>query len=154
MATETTLVLVKPDGVQRGLVGEVVGRVERKGLQVVGLKMLLAPRALLEEHYAVHRERPFFEGLLRFMSSGPVVALAVRGEGAIDAVRRLMGSTNAAEAPAGTIRGDHAMSRSFNLVHGSDSAASATVELGLWFTKAELVSWAPDAARWVYDPEA
>ncbi|MFV1960072.1 MAG: nucleoside-diphosphate kinase, partial [Planctomycetota bacterium] len=112
MATETTLVLVKPDGVQRGLIGRVLARLETKGLEIVGLKMLLPPRALLEAHYAVHRERPFFASLLSFMSSGPVVAIAARGDGAIDAVRRLMGSTHGAQASPGTIRGDFGMSKS------------------------------------------
>ncbi|MHC5012668.1 MAG: nucleoside-diphosphate kinase, partial [Planctomycetota bacterium] len=116
---DTTLVLVKPDGVQRGHVGTVISRFEAKGLELVGLKLLMPPRELLEKHYAVHRERPFYEGLLRFMSSGPVVAIAVRGVGAIETVRRLMGPTHGAEAPPGTIRGDFGMSRSFNLVHGS-----------------------------------
>jgi nucleoside-diphosphate kinase len=153
MALETTLVLVKPDGVQRGLVGEIVSRFEQKGLQLVGLKLLKAPRALLEKHYAVHRERPFYAGLLAFMSSGPVVAMALRGHGAIETVRTLMGSTNAAAAPAGTIRGDHGMSRSFNLVHGSDGSETARSELALWFPGSELLDYDLDALRWVYDPE-
>jgi nucleoside-diphosphate kinase len=148
---ETTLILVKPDGVQRGLIGSVLGRFEAKGLQVVGLKMLHAPRELLEQHSAVHKERPFFGSLLEFMSSGPVVALALRGEGAIAVARKLIGATDGAAAEAGTIRGDHGMSKSFNLVHGSDSAENAEYELGLWFPEGAL-DYPLDALRWVYDP--
>ena len=154
MAIETSLVLVKPDGVQRGLVGQVVSRFEAKGLKIVGLKMLKAPRDLLEQHYAVHKERPFFESLLGFMSSGPVVALAVQGEGAIDAIRKVVGPTNGAEAPAGTIRGDYGMSKSFNMVHASDGADTAAYELPLWFAEGELVEWNLDSLRWVIDPDA
>ena len=154
MATETTLVLVKPDGVQRGLIGRILGRFEAKGLQIVGLKMLQAPMETLRQHYAVHQERPFFQSLLGFMSSGPVAAIAIRGEGAIETVRRLMGPTNGAEAPAGTIRGDFGMSRSFNLVHGSDGAETAAYELPLWFAAGEIVDWSLDGLRWVYDPDA
>jgi nucleoside-diphosphate kinase len=148
---ETTLILVKPDGVQRGLVGNVIDRFERKGLQVVGLKMLRAPRDLLERHYEVHRERPFFASLLEFMSSGPVVALALRGEGAISIARNLIGATDGAQAAAGTIRGDHAMSKSFNIVHGSDAPETAAIELELWFSEGVL-DYALGALRWVYDP--
>jgi nucleoside-diphosphate kinase len=151
MATETTLVLVKPDGVQRGLVGTVLSRLEAKGLHIVGLKLVRPPRSLLEQHYAVHKERPFFEDLLAFMSSGPVVAIAVRGDAAIEVVRRMMGPTHGAEAPAGTIRGDFGMSKSFNLVHGSDAAETAEYELPLWFGEGEIVDHDLDRLRWVYD---
>jgi nucleoside-diphosphate kinase len=152
MATETTLVLVKPDGVQRGLAGEVLRRLETKGLQIVGLTFLAPDRTLLERHYAVHKERPFFESLLRFMSSGPVVAIALRGDGAIEVVRAMMGPTDGRQAPAGTIRGDFGMSKSFNIVHGSDGADTAAFELGLWFPEG-LVDWQPDRLRWVQDTE-
>jgi nucleoside-diphosphate kinase len=152
MAKETTLVLVKPDGVERGLVGRILARFEDKGLQVVGLKMLVAPRALLEKHYAVHRERPFYPGLVAFMSSGPVVAIAVRGIGAVAVVRKMMGKTNGAEAEPGTIRGDLGMSRSYNLVHGSDGAETARTELALWFAAGEIVEGEPGRLAWVYDP--
>ncbi len=148
---ETTLILVKPDGVQRGLIGSVINRFEAKGLQLVGLKMLNAPRELLEKHYAVHSERPFFGSLLEFMSSGPVVALALKGEGAISVARKLIGATNGAEAEAGTIRGDYGMSKSFNMVHGSDSAENAEMELGLWFEDGTL-DYELNGLRWVYDP--
>jgi nucleoside-diphosphate kinase len=151
MAKETTLVLIKPDGVERGLVGRILARFEEKGLQIVGLKYLLPPRGLLEKHYAVHRERPFYPGLLAFMSSGPVVAAAVRGIGAIGVVRKLMGKTNGAEAEPGTIRGDLGMSRSYNLIHGSDSAEAARTELPLWFAEGEIVEKEPSRLTWVYD---
>ncbi len=151
MPKETTLVLVKPDAVERGLIGRIVSRFEEKGLQIVGLRLLQAPKALLEKHYAVHRERSFYPGLLAFMSSGPVVAIAVRGLGAIAVVRRLMGKTNGAESEPGTIRGDLGMSRSFNLVHGSDSAEAARTELALWFSPGDLVEKEPSRLAWVYD---
>ena len=149
---QTTLVLVKPDGVQRGLIGSIVQRFEAKGLQIVGLKLMKPARKLLEAHYAVHSERPFFGSLLAFMSSGPVVALALRGDGAIAVVRGLMGTTNGAESPPGTIRGDYGMSRSFNLVHGSDSEESAAMELPLWFGD-DLVEYDLGGLRWVYEDE-
>lgn len=150
---ETTLVLVKPDGVQRGAIGDIISRFEAKGLQIVGLKLLKPARELLEKHYEVHKERPFFGSLLGFMSSGPVVALAARGEGAIGVVRNLVGATNGAEAAAGTIRGDLGMSKSFNLVHASDGADTAAFELGLWFGEGTL-DYSLDNLRWVNDPEA
>ncbi len=149
---ETTLVLVKPDGVQRGAIGNIISRFEAKGLQLVGMKLMAPPRELLEKHYAVHAERPFFGSLLRFMSSGPVVALAVRGESAIAVVRTLVGATNGAEAAPGTIRGDLGMSKSFNLVHASDGADTAAFEMGLWFPEG-TVAHDLDGLRWVYDAD-
>lgn len=147
---ETTLILVKPDGVQRGLMGQILARFECKGLQVAGLKLIKPSRALLETHYAVHKERPFFGSLLEFMSSGPVLALALRGENAIAVARNLIGATNGQEANPGTIRGDFGMSKSFNLVHGSDGADTARDELALWFGD-ELLDYGLDTLRWVYD---
>lgn len=151
MPQETTLVLLKPDAVQRGLVGRILGRFEDKGLVVAGLKLVHADRPLLEKHYASHKGKPFYEGLVAFMSSGPVVAAAIRGIGAIAVVRKLMGKTNAADAEPGTIRGDLGMSRSFNMVHGSDSPEAAGYELPLWFGKGELLDWQPVTQAWVYD---
>ena len=151
---ERTLVLLKPDAVQRGLVGEIVARFERKGLKVVGLKLRRFDEALLRRHYAAHAGKPFFDGLVRFMGSGPVVAMALEGKNAIAVTRNLMGKTNCAEAAPGTIRGDFGMSVSFNLVHGSDGPETAVVELALFFPGAEeLVSWTPSEERWVYDVE-
>lgn len=148
---ETTLVLVKPDGVQRGLAGQILARFEAKGLQVVGLKLMTPGRDLLEKHYAVHKERPFFGSLLDFMSSGPVVAMALRGDDAITVARNLIGSTDGKAAAPGTIRGDFGMSKSFNLVHGSDGADTARDELALWFG-GELLDYDLQSLRWVYDP--
>ncbi len=150
MADQTTLVLVKPDGVQRGMVGQVISRLEAKGLQMVGLKLMVCTRDLLEQHYSEHVEKPFFEGLVGFMSSGPIVAMAWRGDDAIPVIRGLMGPTDGRAAPAGTIRGDYGMSRSFNLVHGSDSPEAATKELGLFFSEG-LVEGELDRLKWVYD---
>ena len=132
--TERTLVLVKPDGVARGLVGEVVSRIERKGLKLAALELRTVPRALAEEHYAEHKERSFFGDLLEFITSGPLVAIAVEGPRAIAAFRQLAGGTDPVEkATPGTIRGDFALETQYNLVHGSDSPESAERELKLWF---------------------
>ena len=149
---ETTLVLVKPDGVQRGLIGSIVSRFEAKGLKLVGLKLMRPSQELLEAHYDVHKERPFFGSLLKFMSSGPVVAMALKGDGAIAVVRTLVGPTNGAEAPPGTIRGDYGMSKSFNMIHASDGADTAASEMALWFGD-DVLDYELDAARWVYDDE-
>jgi nucleoside-diphosphate kinase len=130
---EETLVLVKGDGVRRRLVGEIIRRIEAKGLDLGDLKLMNVSRELAEEHYAEHREKPFFEELVEFITSTPVVAMRVRGEGAIKVMRTLMGVTNPAEAAPGTIRGDLALSMPDNLVHGSDSPESAVRELGLFF---------------------
>jgi len=151
---ERTLVLLKPDAVQRGLVGELVGRFERKGLKLVGMKLRRFDEALLRKHYAAHAGKPFFDGLLRFMGSGPVVAIALEGKNAIAVTRTVMGKTNSAEALPGTIRGDFGMSVSFNLVHGSDGPESAQKELALFFPGAdEIVAWRPTSEAWVYDIE-
>ena len=130
---EETLVLVKGDGVRRRVVGEIIRRIEAKGLDLGDLKLMNVSRELAEEHYAEHREKPFFEELVEFITSTPVVAMRVRGEGAIKVMRALMGATNPAEAAPGTIRGDLALSMPDNLVHGSDSPESAVKELGLFF---------------------
>ena len=130
---EETLVLVKGDGVRRRLVGEIIRRIEAKSLDIDAMKLMDVGRELAEEHYAEHREKPFFEELVEFITSTPVVAMRVRGDGAIKVMRNLMGSTNPAEAAPGTIRGDLALSLPDNLVHGSDSPESAARELGLFF---------------------
>ena len=130
---EETLVLVKGDGVRRRLIGEIIRRIEAKGLDIGALQLMDVGRELAEEHYAEHREKPFFEELVEFITSTPVVAMRVRGEGAIKVMRTLMGATNPAEATPGTIRGDLALSLPDNLVHGSDSPESAERELGLFF---------------------
>jgi nucleoside-diphosphate kinase len=133
MATETTLVLVKPDGVRRALCGEIVSRFERRGYDLRGARLLKVSRSLAQQHYAEHKGKPFFGELVSFITSGPVLALAVRGEGAILGVRSMMGATNPADSAPGTIRGDFATLLSENIVHGSDSRASAKRELALFF---------------------
>jgi nucleoside-diphosphate kinase len=133
MAVETTLVLVKPDGVRRALAGEIVGRLERRGFELRGARLLKIPRPLAQEHYAEHKGKPFFGDLVSFITSGPVLALAVRGESAIATVRTMMGATNPLDSAPGTIRGDYALELSENIVHGSDSKASARRELALFF---------------------
>jgi nucleoside-diphosphate kinase len=133
MAVETTLVLVKPDGMARGLAGEIVGRLERRGYELRGARLLKISRALAGQHYAEHKGKPFFADLVAFITSAPVLALAVRGENAIAGVRTMMGATNPADAAPGTIRGDFATELSENIVHGSDSRASAKRELALFF---------------------
>ena len=132
--TEQTLVLIKPDGVQRGLIGEVIARIERKGLTLAALELRQVTNEVASAHYAEHSERPFFGDLLEFITSGPVVALVVQGERAIPAFRQLAGGTDPVEkATSGTIRGDFALETQFNIVHGSDSPESAAREIALWF---------------------
>ncbi|HVM69103.1 MAG TPA: nucleoside-diphosphate kinase [Gaiellaceae bacterium] len=133
MAVETTLVLVKPDGVRRRLAGEIVSRFERRGLELRGARLLKVSRSLAQQHYAEHKGKPFYGDLVSFITSGPVLALAVRGESAISVVRTMMGATNPVDSAPGTIRGDLATELSENVVHGSDSKASAKRELGLFF---------------------
>ena len=154
MAIETTLVIVKPDGVQRALVGEILSRFERKGLQVVGLKLARLEKATLEKHYGEHKAKPFFAGLVSFMSSSPVVIAALRGHNAIPIVRGLMGKTFGKDAAPGTIRGDLAISSSFNLVHGSDGPEAAARELKLFFKKGEVLDYPLGNREWVYDASA
>lgn len=151
MALETTLLIVKPDGVQRALVGRILTRFEEKGLQLVGMKMMTIPMALAERHYEAHKERKFYPGLVRFMTSSPVVVFAVRGVDAIAICRKMMGATFGPQAEAGTIRGDFGASRSYNLIHGSDSPEAAARELGLFFAQGEVQSWNQAGMAWVYD---
>jgi|SRR4051794_23800475 nucleoside-diphosphate kinase len=139
MPTETTLVLLKPDAVRRGLVSELIGRFERRGFRIRGLKQLVLERAVAEEHYAEHAARPFFGELVAFITSGPLVALALEGHDAIATVRTMMGATNPLDSAPGTIRGDFALVLSENIVHGSDSSESAARELPLYFAPGELL---------------
>lgn len=139
MAKETTLVLVKPDGVKRGLIGEVVARLERKGLRIVGMKMLKMSGELSDKHYEAHVQKPFYPELKSFMTSGALVALAASGDNAIAHVRNMMGATNPANAVPGSLRGDFCTTVTENVVHGSDSAESAERELGLWFAAGEII---------------
>ncbi len=152
--TERTLVLVKPDGVQRQLVGRILSRYEERGLLIVGLKLVKVDRELAERHYAVHAGKPFFEGLVDFITSGPLVAAALEGPGAISMVRTMNGATKPIDAVPGTIRGDLAVEMGQNLVHASDSAESAATELSIWFTADELMSYRREIDRWVIGPKA
>lgn len=149
---ERTLVLVKPDGVQRGLIGQILGRFERKGLKVVGLRLLIVPRAMAEQHYAVHAGKPFYEGLVEFITSGPVAAVALEGPDVIATVRRLVGQTRPNEADPGTIRGDYGISTLRNLIHASDASDTALQELELWFGGG-LVDYGRAIDSWVLGEE-
>jgi nucleoside-diphosphate kinase len=150
---ERTLVLVKPDGVQRQLTGRILARYEERGLKVVGLKLVRVDRALAERHYAVHREKPFFAGLVEFIISGPLVALALEGPNAISVVRAINGATRPHEAAPGTIRGDFALETAQNIVHASDGPEAATTELELWFSADELLEYDREIDRWVLAPD-
>ena len=147
---ETTLIILKPDAVQRGLIGRVLSRFEDKGLQIVGAKFMMVPEELAQRHYAEHAERPFYAGLIQFVTSSPVLVLALRGHEAIGVCRKLIGSTNGLQAEAGTVRGDWSMSPSYNLVHGSDSPESAERELAMWFEKGELLDYRRTIDVWAY----
>jgi nucleoside-diphosphate kinase len=149
---QRTLLLVKPDGVQRLLVGRVLTRFEERGLKLVGLKLIRADRTLAEQHYAVHRERPFFGGLVDFITSGPLVAAALEGPNAIAIVRAMNGATRPHEAAPGSIRGDLAVETAQNLVHASDSEETAAAELALWFRPEELLDYGREIDRWVLAP--
>jgi nucleoside-diphosphate kinase len=149
---QRTLLLVKPDGVQRQLVGRVLSRFEDRGLKLVGLKLVHVDRALAEEHYAVHREKPFFTGLVDFITSAPLVAAALEGPNAIAIVRAMNGATRPHEAEPGSIRGDFAVETAQNLVHASDSPENAAAELALWFRPEELLSYEREIDRWVLAP--
>ena len=143
--------LVKPDGVQRGLIGTVIGRIESKGLKIAGLKLIHVSEELAKEHYGEHVARPFFGDLVSFITSSPVVALAVEGDNAVSVVRTLMGGTNPQEADPGTIRGDFGMTIGMNLVHGSDSAESAERELNLFFDKNEILDYVREIDAWIIE---
>jgi nucleoside-diphosphate kinase len=150
---ERTLVLIKPDGVQRGLAGEILRRFEFKGLRLVASKMLHMSRDLAERHYAVHKGKPFYEPLVEYITSGPVVAFVLEGKRAVAVVRTLMGPTDGAEAQPGTIRGDFAMTKSNNLIHGSDAVETANTEIKLFFQPEELLSYERPNDYWVYGTE-
>ena len=154
MTLERTLVLIKPDAVQRQLTGRILVRFEERGLKIVGLKLVQVDRALAERHYDVHRGKPFFEGLLAFITSSPLVALALEGPNAIALVRAMVGATRPHEAAPGTIRGDLAVETAQNLVHASDGPETAAAELALWFGPAELLDYPRETDRWVLTPEA
>lgn len=148
---ERTFLAIKPDGVQRKLIGEIIGRFEAKGFTLVGLKLLNVSRELAEQHYDVHRERPFFPGLVEFITSGPVVAMVWEGDGVIASARKLIGATNPLNAEPGTIRGDLAANVGRNLIHGSDAPETAQREIALWFKEEELANWQPTILSWIHE---
>jgi nucleoside-diphosphate kinase len=146
---EQTLVIVKPDGVQRGLVGEVISRFERRGMKLVGMRLIEIDRPLAERHYAIHKGKPFYEGLLNYITSGPVVVMAVEGPDSIATVRRIVGATKSNEAAPGTIRGDFALTVGRNIIHASDAPETAQFELGLYF-EGKLLQYQKASDAWVF----
>ena len=148
---EKTLVLVKPDAVQRGLIGEIISRLERRGLRMVSARFMRVSRELAERHYAVHQGKPFYDGLIAYITSAPVMAMVWDGPNAIAAVRQTMGSTRPTEAAPGSIRHDLGLTVGRNLTHASDSLETAAAEVALWFKPADLVEWSRDLDRWLYD---
>jgi nucleoside-diphosphate kinase len=147
---ERTLIIVKPDGVQRGLTGEIIRRFEQRGLRIIGMKFMQVSRDLAQKHYAVHEGKSFYEGLITYILSGPVLVMALEGTNAIEAARATIGATNPSKASAGTIRGDFGLEVERNLVHGSDSVENGAAEIALWFAPEELVSWARSSDPWVF----
>ncbi len=148
---QKTLLLVKPDGVQRGLVGQIVSRIEQKGLKLVGLKLMKVSKELANQHYGEHIGKPFFNDLVDFITSSPIVAMAVEGDNAVQVMRVIMGTTNPQEASPGTIRGDFGMTIGMNLIHGSDSAESAERELSLFFNSEEILDYQREVDKWVIE---
>ena len=148
MTLERTFVAIKPDGVQRGLIAEILGRFETKGFKLVALKQLTPSKELAEKHYGVHKDRPFFSGLVDFITSGPVVAMVWEGDGVIASARKLIGATKPLEAEPGTIRGDLAVNIGRNVIHGSDSSETEAFEIDLWFQEHELGDWTPSDQSW------
>lgn len=148
---QTTLIILKPDAVQRGVMGRIIARFEDKGLQVVGCKLMQISQELAATHYEAHKSKGFYAGLVRFMTSSPVLVLALRGNDAIAIARNMMGATFGSKANPGTIRGDFGVSNSFNLIHGSDSPEAAERELSLFFRPGEVLEWSRNADQWIYD---
>lgn len=148
---ERTFLAIKPDGVQRGLVGEIIGRFEAKGFKLVGMKLMTASRELAEQHYGVHKERPFFAGLVDFITSGPLVAMVWEGDGVVASARKLIGATNPLNSEPGTIRGDLAVNVGRNIIHGSDAVETAQQEISLWFKDEELSAWTPSLTPWIVE---
>lgn len=151
MKRERTLVLVKPDGVQRGLIGEIIARLERRGLKLVAAKFMQVSRGLAEQHYAVHKGKPFYEGLIAYITSAPVMAMVWEGPNAVAVVRQTMGATRPTEAAPGTIRHDFGLEIGRNLTHASDSPENGEKEVALWFKPEELVSWSRDLDKWIFE---
>ena len=151
MAMEKTYLMVKPDGVQRGLVGEIVSRFEKKGLKLVAAKLMIIPKEVAENHYGEHKGKPFFPSLISYITSGPVFAMVWEGENAVQVCRNMMGKTNPQDSAPGTIRGDYAMVTGCNIIHGSDSVESAKREISIFFKPEELVDYTKDSNKWLYE---
>ena len=148
---QRTLVLIKPDAVQRGLSGEIIARLERRGLKLVGMKMLHVSQELAHRHYGAHVDKPFFGSLVDFITSSPLIAIAVEGENAVEVVRTTMGATNPVEASPGTVRGDYGLTIGLNLIHGSDSPESAEIELALFFDENEIIAYQRGIDDWIIE---
>ena len=146
---ERSLVLIKPDAVQRGLAGTIIARLERRGLRIVAMKMIQMDKALAQRHYAVHQNKPFFNDLVKFITASPIIATVFEGKNAVEVIRQTMGETNAAKALPGTIRGDFAIDLQQNLVHGSDSVENAVKEINIFFSPEEILSYSRDIDRWI-----
>lgn len=147
---ERTFILVKPDGVQRGLIGEVISRFEKRGLKLAGAKFMPVSQELAEKHYAIHKGKPFYEGLIKYITSAPVMAMVWEGSNAVAAARQTMGATRPWEAAPGSIRHDYALEVGRNLTHGSDSVENAEAEISLWFSPSELVEWKRCSDDWIF----
>ena len=148
---ERTLIIIKPDGVQRGLMGEIISRFERRGLRIAAMKMIWIDERLASEHYAIHQGKPFYEGLIAYITSSPVVVMVLEGNRAIEVARRTMGATAPAEAVPGTIRADFGLEIGRNLVHGSDGPETAAREVALFFDEEEILGWERDTDRWIFE---
>ena len=148
---ERSFAAIKPDGIMRGLLGEIISRIERKGLRIVAMKIINVTQEQAQKHYAVHKERPFYRSLVDFITSGPVVVMAIEGAGAIAVIRKLLGKTFGSDAEPGTVRGDFSNSRRNNLVHASDSPETAKYELGIYFSEGEYVKYPENDLQWIYD---
>ena len=148
---ELTLLLIKPDGVQRGLIGDIVKRVEQRGLRLIGMKFMRVSRALAETHYSIHKGKPFYDKLIEYITSAPVVVMAWQGNKAVVVVRQVLGATDPTAADPGTVRADYGIDIGRNLTHGSDSVLTGNAEVNLWFTKEELVDWEKIGEEWVFE---
>ncbi len=146
---ERSLVLIKPDAIQRGLAGEIISRIERKGLKLVAMKMLHMDKALAQRHYAVHKGKAFFDGLVNFITSSPIIAIVFQGENAVEIIRQMMGETDPAKAHSGTIRGDFGIDIGYNLIHGSDSLKNASEEIDLFFSEEEIFDYDREIDKWI-----
>ena len=150
-STERTLVIIKPDGVQRGLIGKIVTRLERRGLKIAAMKLIQVDDLLARKHYAIHEGKPFFEPLIKYITSAPVVVMVIEGRKAIEIVRKTLGATNPGDAEPGTVRADYAVEIGRNLVHGSDGPDTAKTEVALFFDESEILSWKRDTDPWIFE---